>query len=297
MPDFALHAPRSLAEASATLARYEGEARLIAGGTALVLLLRQGLLNPPALVRLDTLPDLQGIHLDAASDDGRTLRLGAMTTLRTIAETGLVREHLPILAGACSLVGNVRVRNAATIGGNLCEADYASDPPAVLVALDARARVYGPRGERELPVSRLIEDFYTTSLAPDELVTEVVVPVPPAGTRGVYLKYVTRSAEDRPCVGVAALLRQEADGRLAEVRIGVGAVAGQPVRLPEVEALARGETPGAALFRELAARYAATVEPVADVRGSAGYRQQMIAVFVRRALAAALAGPSGARKV
>jgi aerobic carbon-monoxide dehydrogenase medium subunit len=318
--DFTLHAPRSLAEVSATLGQYEGEARVIAGGTALVLMLRQGLLRPPALVRLDTVPGLDSVRVESsvapefarpsglggdepqaspavAGTGDSLLRLGAMTTLRAVAEAPLVQKHLPTLAGACHLVGNVRVRNAATVGGNLCEADYASDPPAVLVALDARVRVHGSGGERELPVAELIRDFYENSLAPDEIVSEVLVPIPPAGTRGTYLKFITRSSEDRPCVGAAAFVRQDGDGRLADVRVAVGAVAGQPLRLPQVEAEARGQAPSDALLRELGERYAAAVEPVADARGSAEYRKRMVAVFVRRALHDALAGHVGARKV
>jgi carbon-monoxide dehydrogenase medium subunit len=188
------------------------------------------------------------------------------------------------------------VRNVATVGGNVCEADYASDPPGVLAALDARARVVGQGRSREVPISDLITDFYETSLAPDEIVSDVLVPIPPPGTRTVYLKYVTRSSEDRPCVGVTAVLRLAEDGRIADLRIGVGAVAGRPVRLPEAEAPAIGESPSDELFAEIGQRYAQAVDPVSDVRGSAAYRKQMIAVFVRRALRAALEGESGARK-
>ncbi|HLH24879.1 MAG TPA: FAD binding domain-containing protein [Chloroflexota bacterium] len=328
MPDFALHAPRSLDEACQALGRYDGEARVIAGGTALVLMIHQGLVDPPALVRLDTVPGLDRIAVEKATppaqrpsqysaphpegqgerDDeagspqagwegGEVLRLGALATLRAVAESPLVRERLPVLAGACALVGNVRVRNAATIGGNLCEADYASDPPGVLVALGARVRVVGASGTRELAVADLIQDFYENSLGPDEIVAEVLVPLPPAGARGAYLKYVTRSSEDRPCVGATALVQLDAAGRLADVRVAVGAVAGQPLRLPEVERAARGQTPSDALFAEIGQRYAAAVEPVSDARGSAAYRQRMIAVFVRRALRRALADESGAWKV
>jgi carbon-monoxide dehydrogenase medium subunit len=288
---FALHAPTTLAEACSLLADSGGEARAIAGGTALVLLLRQGLVQPSALVRLDRIPDLD--HIAA---EGEVLRLGPMATLRTVGDSPVVRERLPALAGACRLVGNVRVRNAATVGGNLCEADYASDPPGLLVALDARARVLSPRGTRDVPVAELLSDFYETTLAPDELVSEVVVPIPPAGTRSVYLKYITRSSEDRPCLGASALLRLAGDGTIAELRAAVGAIAGRPLRLPEVEAQARGEAPSDELFRAIGARYAAAADPVDDVRGSAAYRKRMVGVFVRRALQTAAAGQEGAWK-
>jgi aerobic carbon-monoxide dehydrogenase medium subunit len=287
-----LHAPTSLAEASSLLASYGGEARAIAGGTALVLMIRQGLVEPAALVRLDRIPQLNTISVE-----GGVLRLGALATLRDVALSPLVQQHAPVLAETCNLVGNVRVRNAATVGGNVCEADYASDPPGVLTALDARARVQGPSGTREVPISELITDFYETSLAPEELVSDVLVPIPPSDARGVYLKYITRSSEDRPCVGTTALLRLDDGGRIGELRVAVGAVAGKPLRLPEVEATAAGELPSEEIFRHLGERYAEAAEPVSDVRGSAGYRRRMIVIFVRRALAEAHAGRVGARKV
>ena len=292
MADVLLHAPDSVEEACGLLGDYQGEARAIAGGTAVVLMLRQGLIRPRALVRLDRVPGLNSV-----SRENGHVRIGALTTLRAAAADSFMREHLPALAGAFGLVGNVRVRNAATVGGNVCEADYASDPPGVLVAMDARVRVAGQGGVREISVSELITDFYETSLAPDELVTDILVPIPLPGTRSVYLKYITRSSEDRPCVGATALLRVGDDGLLTDLRVGVGAVAGQPLRLPQAEETARGERPSEELFAEIGERYAEAAEPVADVRGSTSYRKQMILVFVRRALRAALAGETGARKV
>lgn len=289
---FALQTPTTLEEACSLLADGGGDSRAIAGGTALTLLLRQGLVRPAALIRLDRVPDLDHITVE-----GDLVRLGAMATLRAVSESPVVQDRLPVLAGACRLVGNVRVRNAATIGGNLCEADYASDPPGVLVALDARVRVQSRRGTRELPVAELLRDFYETSLAPDELVTEVVVPIPPPGTRGTYLKFITRSSEDRPCLGASALLKLDEDGTIADLRAAVGGIAGQPLRLPSAEAQARGQPPTADLFRAIADQYAAAADPVDDVRGSAAYRRRMVAVFVRRALEAAATGQEGAWKI
>ncbi len=264
---------------------------MIAGGTALVLMARQGLVAPQALVRLDRIPDLGQIAVENGA-----LRLGATATLRAVSESPAVRAGLPVLSATCHLVGNVRVRNAATIGGNVCEADYASDPPGLLVALDATARIQRQGGSREVPIRDLITDFYQTSLTPNEIVTDVLVPVPASGSRAVYLKYVTRSSEDRPCVGATAVVRLDPRGSLADVRVAVGAVAGRPLRLPEVEAAARGQPPSAELFREVAARYAEASDPVSDPRGSAAYRKQMVAVFVRRALEEATTGSAVARK-
>jgi len=292
VPDLRLHAPTTLGDATKILADYGGDARAIAGGTALVLMLRQGLVKPAALVRLDRVAGLDSISVE----DG-VLRLGALVTLQDVAMSATVRQRLPVLAETCNLVGNIRVRNAATVGGNVCEADYASDPPGLLTALNARARIQGPTGQRELLIADLITDFYETSLELDELVSDVLVPIPTFDTSAVYMKYVTRSAEDRPCVGTTALIRTNGDGRISELRVAVGAVAGKPLRLPDVEATAVGQQPTEELFRELGQRYAAVSEPVSDARGSAEYRRRMIGVFVRRALTEASAGHVGARKV
>jgi carbon-monoxide dehydrogenase medium subunit len=281
--------PTSIGEAIEALGRYGGEARPIAGGTALVLMLRQGLLAPPAVVRLDAVAGISTIMVD----DG-LVRIGAMATLRQISESAEVRGHLPMLAGACGLVGNVRVRSAATLAGCLCEADYASDPPAVLVALDARARLEGSAGTRELPVLELITGFYDTALAPGELVTEILVPVPPVDAHQVYLKFSTRSSEDRPCVGASALVRLEQDQRIADLRVAVGAATDRPLRLLEVDQATLGEPASADLFAAIGEGLAAAADTITDVRGSAAYRKRMIAVFVRRALEQATAGASGA---
>lgn len=286
-----IYAPTSLDEACDLLGRWGDEARPIAGGTALVLMLRQGLIRPQALVRLDGVPGLEGVSLE----DG-DLRIGATTTLRAASDSALLRAHAPVLASACALVGNVRVRNAATLGGNVCDADYASDPPGILVALDARARVRGPGSTRVVSVADLIRGFYELDLVSGELVTDILVPVPSPGTVAVYLKYLTRSSEDRPCVGATAVLRLGDDGRIADLRVAVGAVAETPVRYPEIEALAGGAQPSEDLFAEVGSRYARDTSPLGDVRGSGDYRKRMIAVFVRRALLRAWQGQSGAWK-
>ncbi|HEY3117586.1 MAG TPA: xanthine dehydrogenase family protein subunit M [Chloroflexota bacterium] len=281
--------PASMGEAIEALGRYGGEARPIAGGTALVLMLRQGLVAPPAVVRLDGVPGISSI----AVDDG-LIRIGAMATLRQVGESAEVRARLPILAGACGLVGNVRVRNAATLAGCLCEADYASDPPAVLAALDARARLERSGGTRELPVLDLITGFYETALMPGELVTEILVPVPPVDAHQVYLKFSTRSSEDRPCVGVSAVLQLDQDHRIADLRVAVGAATERPLRLLEVEQATLGEPAAGDLFAAIGEGLAEAADTINDVRGSAAYRKRMIAVFVRRALEQAARGESGA---
>jgi carbon-monoxide dehydrogenase medium subunit len=275
-PDLAR--PASAEEACRTLGAAGEDAIVIAGGTAVVLMLRQGLIAPSLLVSLDRIDGLSAIEVAA-----EMLRIGARVTLDEIAASGAVRAHAPALARACGLVGNVRVRNAATLAGNLAEADYASDPPAVLACLGATCRVRGPDGARMVPIADLITGFYSTALSPAELITEILVPVAGRGERSTYLKYVTRSSEDRPCVGVAAraFFRGDAIGGLS---VTVGAVGSVPASRPDVCASVSGSRLDDATIAKVANGYSASIDPIEDARGSAWYRSEMIRVFITRAL-------------
>jgi carbon-monoxide dehydrogenase medium subunit len=183
------------------------------------------------------------------------------------------------------------VRNAATVGGVVAEADYASDPPAALVALDAEVEVYGPDGTRRIPVAEFFQGFYQTALAPNEIVVAVRVPVPPEGTHGVYEKFTTRSTEDRPCIGVVALARFHAGG-WSDLRVVVGAATETPRRYPDHEALASG-APTAGVMAAIAAGYARDIDALDDMRGSAWYRKTVIEVWVRRSLGRIAAEATG----
>jgi carbon-monoxide dehydrogenase medium subunit len=270
-----------IADAVSALRRSDGNAKLVAGGTAVVLLLQMRLIAPDTLIGLRTLTDVPG-WMDIRLADGH-LEIGGGVTLSQIAESPQVRQHAPSLASAAGVVGNIRIRNVATIGGNLAEADYASDPPAVLVSLGALARVSDGTSWRDLLVDDLLIDFYETALA-DEVITHVLVPVAPT-VRSVYLKYTSRSVEDRPCVGVAASGRFEAD--VAEtLQVVVGAVAGTPQHWPEVTSRFAGTRLDSAAAAVVADEYAERVDPIEDVRGSSWYRREMVRVHVRRAIEA-----------
>jgi carbon-monoxide dehydrogenase medium subunit len=283
---FEFFEPGSVAEATATLAEHGDEARIIAGGTAVVLMLKNRLIAPGALVSLSGLDELRYIRADG---DG-TIHIGAMTTIREVERSPVVQSAYPALAHACRQVGNVRVRNAATIGGNLSEADYASDPPCVLVAARGRLRVRSARGEREIPLTEWFTDFYETAIQPDELVTELILPPPSPAVRSAYLKYVTRSAEDRPCLGVAAFVDAESGGPCQDLRVVVGAAASTPQEVEVAEKKTVGQALTPELIREVAEDYAAAIDPISDLRGSAWYRTQMIKVFVRDAILQAMEG-------
>ena len=264
-------APGSLEEALALRAEQGEDATVLAGGTFLGILLNQGLVAPSAFLALGGVGELTGI----AVRDGE-LRLGAMTTHTAVERSDVVREGWPVLARAFRVVASPRIRNQATVGGVLADADYASDPPAVFAALGARAVLRSPRGERSVGMDELILGYYETCIAPDELLVEVIVP--PQPERAVYRKFRSRSSEDRPCVAVAAT---HGGGR---VRVVVGAVAEVPQRFDDVCALADDRPLDARLREEIARRYGERIEPMSDARGSAAYRRRVATVEVRRAL-------------
>ena len=280
MPNIKLSQPKTLDEALSVLAKEGDQTKIIAGGTALVIMLKNRLISPSILLSLGQLRDLRYIR----HEPGTGLRIGGLVTIRDAENSPLVRDKQPVLAQTFGKVGNVRVRNAATVGGNLSEADYASDPPCVLVAMRARVKACSVRGEREILLSEFFKGFYETALSPDEILTELIVPDPGPDSRSVYLKYVSRSSEDRPCVGMAAVLETESDGTCKELRLVAGAVSETPQAFESAGALARGRRLTDQLIEEIAETCSSGVEPLSDLRGSAWYRKQIIRVMARRAM-------------
>lgn len=270
--------PTTVDEACSLLAEDPWGSKAVSGGTAVVLMMRNGLIAPESLVSLAGIPMLHGI----SSVDG-SLRVGAGTTLAEVAASREVRRHAPSLAAACAVVGNPRVRNVATLGGNLAEADYASDPPATLASLGATCAIVGRDGLRRVQVIDFITGFYETVLAHDEIVTHIDIPRPPDDRGAVYLKYRSRSSEDRACVGVAARA-DFSDGVVSELDVVVGAVASKLQRVPAALDHVVGSSLGPDEREAVAQGYAEAIDPMDDGRGSSWYRRRMIEVFVRRAL-------------
>lgn len=287
MSAFAYVPASSLDEALSLLARHGDDAHLLAGGTSFVLLLRQGLLDPGVVVGLRSVPGLDTIEVDQA---GR-LRIGAMATLSQIERDPLVGRSLPVLREVVRRVATIRVRNQATIGGNLVHADPAQDPPPVLLALDAAVEVAGPSGRRILPLNALFVDVIQTSLAPGEIVTALVVPLPPPQARFATVKFLPRTVDDFATVSVAVRVDTLPDGRVGDVRIALGAVAPVPLRAEAAEDAIRGRVPDDRLIDDAADLVLHAVDPVDDVRGSADYKREMARVWTRRALGRALGWP------
>jgi len=271
--------PTNILEAISLLDQYADDAKIIAGGTSVVLMLQQKLIAPSVLISLGRVDGHDYIRLEEGG-----LHIGALTKLRDIERSDVVKKFCPALAHTFGVVGNIRVRNQATIGGNLSAADYAADPPAMLTALDARAQVQGPDKKREIHLSEFFLGFYTTALEPNEILTEVIIPALPPSARAAYHKYTSISAEGRPCVAVGAVADFDSDKKCLDLKIAVGAAVETPRRVTDAEALARGSTLTDELIADIANEYSLKLDPLTDVRGSAWYRKEMIRVFVKRAL-------------
>jgi carbon-monoxide dehydrogenase medium subunit len=275
------HEPRDLTGALALLATHGEDAHLIAGGTATVLLMRQGLLRPGHVVSLRRIGALAGI---ARTADGG-LRIGAMATHRDAERSPHVRAFSAALANAFASVATIRIRNQATVGGNLAHADPAQDPPPMLAALGASVTTVSPRGQRTIAVEDLAVDHFTTSLAADEIITDVTVPALAPRTRATYLKFLPRTADDYATVSVAAVLRLQ-EGVVATVRVVLGAVGPTPIRARKVEAALTGQRPTSERVARAAALVRDEVDPLDDYRGSSPYKREMAAVWTARALLA-----------
>ena len=292
---FALHRPASAEEACGLLSRLGEDAVPYAGGTELLLLMKEGLLRPRHLVDVKRIPGL-----DAIVDGGADVTIGAVVTHRAVERSAAVRARCPVLASVARHVANIRVRNVGTVGGNLAFADPHSDLATLFLALDARVQLVSPRGRRELSLDDFVRGPWETARAADELLTSVTLTPWPERTAAAYVKF---GVHERPTLGVAVALRLEpaANGAasVAEARLAIGCVDPRPARVPAAEARLRG-CPVADLedsVAEVGARAAASVDPADDLYGSADYKREMVAVFTRRVLRVAAARARGVEPV
>jgi len=285
MSPFVLEEPASLAEALQLLDPDDPEVRAIAGGTALMLMMKSELYRPKRLVSLRRLePTLTGIHVVA--DGG--LEIGAMTRLRDIERSDAVCAAAPIIPETLLTHSNVRVRNVATVGGNLAHGDPHMDLPPVLIALGASVRIAGPTGQREIAVEDLVTGYLETALANNELITAVAIP-PQTGRRSIYVKCTARTADDWPALGLAISVRAE-NGVVHDARLAIGAATETARRLPKAEAALAGRAMNDAVLRDVGHAAAAEASVVADHHGSASYKRILIEVHLLRALRRVLEG-------
>jgi aerobic carbon-monoxide dehydrogenase medium subunit len=274
---FDLLQPRSPAEASELLVQHGDEARAIAGGTTLVILMKQRAVHYPCLVDLQSIPGL-----DRISQERDGIRIGALVTHRAVERSSTVRATIPVVAEAFGKIGNVRVRQTASVGGNLAHADYRLDPPPALLILGASVTAFGPQGSRTIPLKDFFRGMYETTLETGEILVDVTIPFMPEGSQAVYVKYSALSANDWPCLGVAALLAKD-NGRCRELRLALGGVAATPMLIQGLE-FVRGEDMSDSVINEVLRTVDAQISPFADLRGSEWYKRQMSRVFLKRAI-------------
>jgi carbon-monoxide dehydrogenase medium subunit len=280
MRNFDYLEPTTVAEACALLKQHGGAAKIFAGGAHLTILMKQGLYQPKALVNIKKIPELRGIKYDAAEG----LIIGALVTHREIETSALVKEKFPVLSEAEKEVANIRVRNMGTVGGNLASGEPLTDLSQIFIALDGKAKIVGPRGQRTIPVEDLFVDFYTTSLAEDEILTHVVIPQLPARSGIEYIRFSSSSVVDKPSAGVAARLTLETrDDTIQTARIVLGCVGATPVRARKAEALLSGKKLAPELAEQAGIMASQECDPTSDLRGSEHYKRAIVRTLVKRA--------------
>jgi carbon-monoxide dehydrogenase medium subunit len=286
-PPFEYVAPASLEEAVAVLAEHGDDAKVLAGGQSLVPLLAFRLAAPAVLV------DLNGIGgLDHLRQEGDRLVVGALARQRAVERLPGLRQRCAMLAEAVAQVGHVAIRNRGTVGGSLAHADPAAEWPALALALDGDCEVVGPRGHRVVPAEELFVTYFTTTLEPDEILTEVRLALPDGQAGSTFVELARRHG-DFALVGVGALLALAADGSVARARLALIGVGERAVRARRAEALLEGEKPTDGLLDEAAAAVDEAIAPSGDLHGSAEYRRHVAKVLARRSLATARARAEG----
>jgi carbon-monoxide dehydrogenase medium subunit len=282
MRNFDYLEPTTVAEACALLKRHGGEAKVFAGGAHMTILMKQGLYQPKALVNIKKIAELKTLKFDAAEG----LVIGSLLTHRELETSALVKDKLPVLCEAEREVANIRVRNMGTVGGNLASGEPLTDLAQIFIALDGKLKITGPAGERTIPIEELFLDFYTTSLAEDEIITQVVLPPLPPGSGIEYIRFSSSSVVDKPSAGVA--VRLTLDNEAVQIaRIVLGCVGPTPVRARKAEALITGKKLNAELIAEAGALAGQECSPTSDLRGSEQYKRAIVRTLVKRAADAA----------
>jgi carbon-monoxide dehydrogenase medium subunit len=279
---FEYHRARSVDEAIVLLGRHGDDAKLLAGGHSLIPLLKLRFAQPKHLIDVRRIPDLSGIR---EADD--VLIIGATTTHAELERSSVAGRRLPILAEAAHQIGDPLVRNVGTVGGSLAHADPGADWPAVMLALSAELRVTGPRGSRSIAADDFFLDILTTALEPAEILTEIRIPIPAAGSGGSYAKF-RHPASGYALIGVAAQVSLGAGKTIREARVAVTGVGTRATRARATEQALAGKTTDDASIASAAGRIVEEIEPQADTHGSVAYKQALAAAYARRAIAKAI---------
>ncbi len=280
MKNFDYLEPQTVAEACALLKQHGNDAKVFAGGAHLTILMKQGLLEPASLINIKKIAELKGIRFEVSEG----LTIGALVTHRELEISALVKEKCPVLCEAEREVANIRVRNMGTVGGNLASGEPLTDLAQIFIALDGKVKIAGPAGQRTILVEELFLDFYTTSLAEDEILTQVVLPPLPARSGIDYIRFSSSSVVDKPCAGVAVRLTLDAAGETIQTaHLVLGCVGATPVRARKAEALIVGKKLTAELAQEAGSISSQECSPTSDLRGSEQYKRAIVRTLVQRA--------------
>ena len=275
------YAPETVDEDISLLAKFE-DSKLLAGGHSLLPLMKLRIAAPEVVVDINGVKELSHIR-----EDGREVRIGALTRLSEIQYSPLLMKACPILPETAGLIADPQVRNRGTVGGNLAHGDPANDLPPAMIASGASFVVRGPGGTHTIKAEDIFVDLFTTRLGHDELLTEVVVPIPLPGTGSAYLKF-ERKVGDFSTVSAGSLLTVAKDGKCTAAGIGLGGVGATALKAREAEQMLVGKKPTEDLIRRAASKCAEVSNPASDLRGSAGYKKDMVKVFAARSLKLAL---------
>jgi aerobic carbon-monoxide dehydrogenase medium subunit len=278
MPFSEILSPSSLQEALSLCAKYKEKAKVMAGGTDLVVQIKKNAVDPDILIGLEKVPELNFIGLDE-----NQLNIGAMTTVSAIEQSPMVKSRFPILSSAASMLATPLIRKKATIGGNLCNGSPSADLVPALLVLGAGLKIRNAGGERVVRIDDFFKGPRQTVLNPGELLTRIVIPAPAPNATGVYLKTRRTEGADLALVGVAVMTTM-AKGKIEEIKIGLGAVAPTPIRARETEELLRGRAPDEGILEEICLRATGEACCISDVRCTAGYRDKLIGILIKRAI-------------
>jgi carbon-monoxide dehydrogenase medium subunit len=277
-----LHEATSLEDAAALLSSLSPDVRLLAGGTDVLVDLKN---NGKVVSHLVTMDRIESMHGITGEKDG--LRIGALTTISELDESPLIDGPYEIIRDAASQMATLQIRNTATIGGNLIGANPCADLPPVLIVLDATAEVVSGKGTREVPIQDLITGPRQTVLAKDELLAAILVPQPPPGFGAAYARFGLRKGNSIAVATVAASLILDDDGAVRDVRLALGAVAPRPLNVDAAKLWLEDRKLNGDAFAEVARAAMEAAQPISDIRGSAEYRRELVGVLTRRALVAA----------
>lgn len=279
---FGYVAPHSLEEAFQLLNRHGEHAKLLAGGHSLIPAMKQRLAAPRILIDLATVPGMRGVRVD---DD--TLAIGALTAHADVAASELVQKHLPGLSDAASVIGDAQVRNRGTIGGSVAHADPGADFPVILTALNATFVLQSTSGSRRVAAEDFFIDLYTTAIAANEVLTEIRVPLPPAGSGTAYAK-LGHPASEYVVVSAGALINRDPSGSCVSARVAIGGLGSGPIRATTTERDLQGKPLTPQVIAAAAAKAAEGTDPDGDTYASAGYKRHVATVYAKRAIEAAV---------